>query len=56
MQAKPYLRAVQIKQPDQWDWSIYPFNIPAVNDIENIDFHADVTFLLVKMVLVNPQF
>ncbi|WP_312971029.1 AAA family ATPase [Acinetobacter gerneri] len=46
MQAKPYLRAVQIKQPDQWDWSIYPFNIPAVNDIENIDFHADVTFFV----------
>lgn len=46
MQAKPYLRAVQIKQPDQWDWSIYPFNIPAVNDMENIDFHADVTFFV----------
>lgn len=46
MQAKPYLRYVEIKEPNQHDWSLYPFNIPAVNDMENIDFHADVTFFV----------
>ena len=37
MQVKPYLRYVEIKEPNQHDWSLYPFNIPAVNDMENID-------------------
>ncbi len=53
LQAKPYLRSVQIKANMQADWSIYPFSIPAVNDIEQLTFHPDVTFLLAKMVLVS---
>ncbi len=44
LQAKPYLRSVQIKANMQADWSIYPFSIPAVNDIEQLTFHPDVTF------------
>ena len=43
---KPYLRSVQIKADMQPDWSIYPFLIPAVNEIEKIFFHPDVTFLV----------
>lgn len=53
LEAKPYLRSVQIKANMQVDWSIYPFAIPAVNDIEHLTFHPDVTFLWVKMVLVS---
>ncbi|WP_147244292.1 AAA family ATPase, partial [Acinetobacter baumannii] len=46
LQAKPYLRSVQIKANMQADWSIYPFSIPAVNDIEQLTFHPDVTFFV----------
>lgn len=28
------------------DFDVYPFNIPAVRDIESIEFHRDVTFLV----------
>ena len=43
---KPYLRSVQIKTDLQPDWSVYPFAVPAVNDIEQISFHPDVTFFV----------
>jgi len=46
LEAKPYLRSVQIKANMQADWSIYPFAIPAVNDIEQLSFHPDVTFFV----------
>jgi len=46
LEAKPYLRSVQIKANMQADWSIYPFAIPAVNDIEHLTFHPDVTFFV----------
>ncbi len=46
LEAKPYLRSVQIKANMQADWSIYPFAIPAVNDIEQLTFHPDVTFFV----------
>ncbi|MBP1485370.1 AAA family ATPase [Acinetobacter nosocomialis] len=46
LEAKPYLRSVQIKAHMQADWSIYPFSIPAVNDIEQLTFHPDVTFFV----------
>lgn len=29
LEAKPYLRSVQIKANMQADWSIYPFSIPS---------------------------
>lgn len=43
---RPYLRSVQIKAEMQPDWSIYPFAVPAVNDIEQLSFHPDVTFFV----------
>ena len=56
LEAKPYIRYLKLKEPDRLDWSAYPYAIPAVNDIEKLEFHADVTFLWVKMVLENSQF
>ncbi len=44
--ARPYLRSVKIKAELQPDWSIYPFAVPAVNDIEQLIFHPDVTFFV----------
>ena len=46
MQDLPYLRSVQIKFPELRDWSIYPYNIPCVNDMEKIEFHPKVTFFV----------
>lgn len=46
MQDLPYLRSVQIKFPELRDWSIYPYNIPCVNDMEKIEFHPKVTFFI----------
>ena len=43
-EAKSYIRYLKLKEPDQLDWSAYPYVIPAVNDIERLEFHADVTF------------
>ena len=42
----PYVRSVQIKSADQLDWSIYPYNIPTVNDLEKIEFHPKITFFV----------
>ena len=42
--AKPYLREIAIRDPDELDTSSYPFNIPALRDLDRLSFHADVTF------------
>ncbi len=44
MKAKPYLRSIGLKQGFNRD--CYPFNIPAICSIEQLDFHEDVTFLV----------
>jgi len=46
MNPRPYLKTVTIKDPDQADWSEYPFSIPAVNYLKSLDFHPDVTFFV----------
>lgn len=46
MQEKPYIRAIKLKAPESLDWASYPYVIPAVNDLENIEFHPDVTFFV----------
>ncbi len=56
MEEKPYIRAIKLKAPEGLDWASYPYVIPAVNDLENIEFHPDVTFLLGKMVQASPLF
>jgi predicted ATPase len=45
MQAKPYLKSVTLlKPPDKLHK--YPFNIPAFRDMETLEFHPDITFLI----------
>ncbi|HET8689473.1 MAG TPA: AAA family ATPase, partial [Methanosarcina sp.] len=46
LSAKPYVQKVEIKHDIQINMSEYPFNIPAVKDIESIRFHPDVTFFV----------
>ena len=46
IQARPYLQQASIRADAQFDDSAYPFNIPAVREMNTIDFHADVTFFV----------
>ena len=43
---KPYLLRASLRPDAEVDCDAYPFSIPAVRDIENIDFHPNVTFLV----------
>lgn len=43
---RPYLKRVEFTNPDAIDWNDFPYSIPAVNDLDKISFHADVTFLV----------
>ncbi len=43
---KPYLRQISLKRDEITDWNTYPFNIPAVRQLETINFHPDITFLV----------
>lgn len=46
MQARPYLRKIRINWPDVTDRELYPFSIPAIEKLQEIEFHPDVTFLI----------
>lgn len=46
MNPRPYLKSIQFKNSDEIDWSVYPFAIPAINDLDKIEFHPDVTFFV----------
>ena len=46
MNAKPYLRAVSLKRDEIADFDAYPFAIPAVRELDHLEFHPDVTFLV----------
>lgn len=46
MQARPYLRSLNFYSEIDADWSQYPLSIPAVNDLDKIEFHPDVTFFV----------
>ncbi|MEK8034046.1 AAA family ATPase [Ideonella sp. DXS29W] len=43
---KPYLLHASIRPDAEVDDEAYPFSIPAVRDIEQIEFHPNVTFLV----------
>jgi predicted ATPase len=43
---KPYLLKASFKSDAQIDCDAYPFNIPAVRDLESIEFHSNVTFFV----------
>lgn len=44
--AKPYLQRIWPDFGDDVDFEAFPFNIPAVRDLRQIEFHADVTFFV----------
>jgi predicted ATPase len=43
---RPYLQRVSFKPDAALDFDSYPLDIPAVREIESIDFHPDVTFFV----------
>jgi predicted ATPase len=46
LSAKPYLRDISMRDDDAIDVDRYPFNIPAVRDLNRLSFHPDVTFFV----------
>lgn len=44
--ARPYLRSVSLKRPEEMDKQTYPFCIPAVASLGELTFHPGVTFLV----------
>lgn len=43
---KPYLLHASFRPDADIDYESYPFNIPAVRELGNIDFHPNVTFFV----------
>jgi predicted ATPase len=41
-----FLRKVRFRDDAEPDWESYPFSIPAVRDIEDVELDPDVTFLV----------
>lgn len=46
MEAKPYLREIELKRDEVPSFDEYPFDIPAIRSLEVLEFHPDVTFLV----------
>ncbi len=46
MQAKPYLREVTFQRNHAPDLDGYPFDIPAIQNLNELGFHPDVTFFV----------
>lgn len=46
MEAKPYLQSISLKRDGIDAFDRYPFDIPAVRELDTIEFHPDVTFLV----------
>ncbi len=44
MKARPYIRSVSIEKPVPSD--CYPFNIPVISKLDELDFHESVTFFV----------
>lgn len=44
--SKPYLLHAYFRPDTEIDYESYPFNIPAVRELGNIDFHPNVTFFV----------
>jgi len=52
---RPYLKSVEFKCQEDADWSSYPFSIPAVNDLEKIEFHPTEHYQITKDFLNSYQ-
>ncbi len=46
MEAKPYLRSIELKRDKVACSDDYPFSVPAVRELDFLDFHPDVTFFV----------
>jgi len=43
---KPYIREIQLKQDNIESFDVYPFCIPAIRELDYLEFHPDVTFIV----------
>jgi len=43
---RPYLREIQLKRDQVGSFDDYPFCIPAISELDSIEFHPDVTFFV----------
>lgn len=46
MEARPYLQRVELKRDKIAAFDSYPWSIPAVQELDSIEFHSDVTFFV----------
>ncbi len=46
MDAKPYLRSIELKRDEVEDFEAFPFCLPAIRGLESVPFHPDVTFFV----------
>lgn len=46
LEAKPYLKQIELERDDHINFSEYPFSTPAISNLDTLDFHADVTFFV----------
>ena len=44
--ARPYLREVSLKREKVPGYDSYPFCIPAIRELDGLEFHADATFIV----------
>ncbi len=46
MEILPYLREISLKTDKIDDWDIFPFTIPAIRNLEHLEFSPTVTFII----------
>ncbi|RJE73273.1 AAA family ATPase [Pseudoalteromonas citrea] len=46
LEDKPYIREIQLKRDKIENFDSYPFCIPAIKELESLEFHPDVTFFI----------
>lgn len=46
LERKPYLRAIEVKQPCQLAATDFPLSLPSFQGFESLSFHPDITFLV----------
>lgn len=46
MNTRPYLREIRLRRDAVESFDIYPFNLPVVSELDYLEFHPDVTFLV----------
>lgn len=46
LQAKPYLQKIELLREEIPDHNVYPFNLPIISNLNTLNFHEDVTFII----------